>query len=303
MSAIIECVPNFSEGRRQPVIDALASSVRTTPGVRLLDVQADPDHNRCVLTFVGGPEPVLTAAMEAVAVATKLIDMETHEGSHPRIGATDVVPLVPISGVDLAQCVLLARRLGAQIAERLAIPVYLYGAAATSAARANLADLRRGQYEGLKAEIGRPERAPDYGPARMHPTAGATVVGARLPMVAYNVYLKQADLKVARSIARRIRERDGGLPGVQAIGLEVESGEVQVSMNLLDTTRTSIWRAFSEVARLAAAAGATVVRSEIVGLVTGAAVAGSLSEALSCPNLTSAQVLETHLLRAEGPEE
>jgi glutamate formiminotransferase len=300
--AVIECVPNFSEGRRQPVLDALAGAVSGVAGVRLLDVQADPDHNRSVLTFVGQAPAVLAAAMAAVTTATKLIDMEQHQGSHPRIGATDVVPFVPVAGADLADCVELARRLGTMIADQLAIPVYLYGAAATSPERAVLADLRRGQYEGLKTEISSPERRPDFGPARMHPTAGATVVGARLPMVAYNVYLQGGDLRLAKAIARRIRERNGGLPGVQAIGLTVESGEVQVSMNLLDTSRTSIWRAFNEVARLAAEAGAVAVRSEVVGLVTAAAVAGSLSEAIVCPDLTPAQILESHLVSPEGPE-
>lgn len=298
--AVIECVPNFSEGRRQPVLDALAGAVSGVEGVRLLDVQADPDHNRSVLTFVGQAPAVLAAAMAAVTTATELIDMEEHQGSHPRIGATDVVPFVPIAGATLADCAELARRLGSMIAEQLAIPVYLYGAAATSPERAVLADLRRGQYEGLKTEIALPERRPDFGPARMHPTAGATVVGARLPMVAYNVYLQGGDLRLAKAIARRIRERNGGLPGVQAIGLTVESGEVQVSMNLLDTSRTSIWRAFSEVARLAAEAGAVAVRSEIVGLVTMGAVAGALAEAIACPDLTSAQILESHLLGPEG---
>jgi len=300
--AVIECVPNFSEGRRQPVLDALAGAVSGVAGVRLLDVQADPDHNRSVLTFVGQAPAVLAAAMAAVTTATKLIDMEQHQGSHPRIGATDVVPFVPVAGTDLADCVELARRLGTMIADQLAIPVYLYGAAAASPERAVLADLRRGQYEGLKTEITSPERRPDFGPARMHPTAGATVVGARLPMVAYNVYLQGGDLRLAKAIARRIRERNGGLPGVQAIGLTVESGEVQVSMNLLDTSRTSIWRAFNEVARLAAEAGAVAVRSEVVGLVTAAAVAGSLSEAIVCPDLTPAQILESHLVNPEGPE-
>ncbi len=295
---IIECVPNFSEGRRRPVVDALAATVSGVEGVTLLNVQLDADHNRSVLTFVGAPEPVLTAAMAAVRKAAELIDMETHQGSHPRIGATDVVPFVPVAGADIGRCIDLANQLGAMIADELKIPVYLYGAAARTPGRASLADIRRGQYEVLKSEIALPERCPDYGLPRMHPSAGATVVGARLPMVAYNVYLQNASLKLARSIARRVRERNDGLPRVQAIGLEVETGEVQVSMNLLDTDQTSIWRAFCEVATLAREAGAQAVRSEIVGLVTMQAVAGALGEAIACPELSSGLILETHLLGA-----
>ncbi len=295
---IIECVPNFSEGRRKPVVDALAATVSGVKGITLLDVQSDADHNRCVLTFVGAPEQVLEAAMGAIRKAAALIDMETHQGSHPRIGATDVVPFVPVAGADIGRCVDLANELGAMVADELGIPVYLYGAAARTPSRASLADIRRGQYEALKTEIARPERHPDYGPPRMHPSAGATAIGARLPMVAYNVYLQNADVKLARSIARRIRERDGGLPCVQAIGLEVKTGEVQVSMNLLDTGKTSIWRAFSVVAALAHEAGARAVRSEIVGLVTTEAVAGSLGEAIACPELDPQLILETHLLGA-----
>lgn len=301
--AIVECVPNFSEGRRRPVIDALAAAARGVPGCRLLDVQSDPDHNRSVFTLLGSPEAVLEAAMAAARQATELIDMEQHTGSHPRIGATDVVPFVPISGATAELCVELARRMGQQVAEQLAVPVYLYGLAATRPDRVLVADIRRGQYEGLKQEMHLPERQPDFGPARLHPTAGAMVVGARLPMVAYNVYLQGGGLALARSIAKRVRERDGGLPRVQAIGLEVEGGEVQVSMNLLDTAQTSIWQAYSEVRRLAEAAGAQVSRSEVVGLVTLDALAGSFAAAVQCPGFGPGQVLESHLIGDRpGPE-
>lgn len=301
---MIECVPNFSEGRRPEVIDALAAAVNGVTGIKLLDVQSDPDHNRSVLTFVGAPEPLITAAMAAIRQATRLIDMESHTGSHPRLGATDVVPFVPVAGADIDTCVQLARRLGERVAAELGIPVYLYGLAATRPERAVLADIRRGQYEALRDEIGLPHRAPDFGEPRLHPTAGATVIGARPPMVAYNVYLKGADLALAKSIAKRVRERGGGLPRVQAIGLEVESGEVQVSMNLLDTSQTSIWQAFSAVQRLAQEAGAAVARSEIVGLVNLDAVTGSFAQTIACPDLGPAQVLESHLigLAARPPE-
>jgi len=299
---LVECVPNFSAGRDRMVIDALAEAVRSREPVSLLDVQSDPDHNRCVLTFVGPDQEVLEAALAAIRVATGLIEMDKHSGSHPRIGATDVVPFVPIGGTSLDDCVLLARQLGARIAGELEIPVYLYGAAAARPERVSLADIRRGQYEALKNEIALPARMPDFGPARMHPTAGATVVGARLPMVAFNVYLGGLGVSEAKAIARAVRERSGGLPRVQAIGLEVAgSEEVQVSMNLLDTRATSIWTAAEAVRRLAEQAGGRAIRSEIVGLVSLDAVASALSEALSSPDL-SGQVLEARLPQSpSGP--
>lgn len=300
---IIQCVPNFSEGRRKEVIARLGAAVRGVPGIRLLDVQSDPDHNRSVLTFLGPPEPLLAAALAATRVATETIDMEQHTGSHPRIGATDVVPFVPVAGATLDQCVQLARRFGELVASELQIPIYLYGAAAQNDQRVLLANIRRGQYEGLKSEIEQSSRRPDFGEARLHPTAGATAVGARPPMAAYNVYLSGVELAVAKRIARAVRERDGGLPGVQAIGLDVAGTEqVQVSMNLLDTDKTSLWRAYREVRQLAEAAGGTVVRSEVIGLVTLSAVTGSLSEAIGCRELDARQVLEAHLLGC-GPAE
>ncbi len=293
---LVQCVPNFSEGRDRRVIDALVDAVRGYRAVALLDVQADPDHNRSVLTFAGPGEEVLGAAMAATRVATALIEMDKHHGSHPRIGATDVVPFVPVGGTTPEECVALAHRLAAQIAGGLGIPVYMYGLAATRPERQVLADIRRGQYEILKDEIALPHRHPDYGPPVMHPTAGATVVGARLPMVAFNVYLEAISVEKAKAIARSVRERSGGLPRVQAIGLEVAGGEVQVSMNLLDTGVTSIWKAADEVGRLAAQAGGRITRTEVVGLVTLDAVAGALSEALRCPGLVD-QVLEGRLAR------
>lgn len=285
------------------VVDRLAAAASGVCEVTVLDVQADADHNRSVLTFVGPPPAVVEAALRCAREAAELIDMETHRGSHPRIGATDVVPFVPVSGTSLADCAGLARELGCRLAEELGIPVYLYGAAASRAERSNLPDIRRGQYEGLKESIAAPEWRPDFGPSRLHPTAGATAVGARLPMVAFNVYLKGADLKVARSIARRVRERGGILPRVQAIGLEVAGGQTQVSMNLLDSGATSIWRAFSTVRELAEEAGAQVARSEIVGLLSASAAVGALAEALQCPELTPDQVLEVRMVDVLGEGE
>lgn len=299
---VIECVPNFSEGRRMWVVEQLQKAASGVGGVAVLDVQADPDHNRSVLTFVGSPAAVVEAALACAREATELINMETHQGSHPRIGATDVIPFVPVSGTSLEECAELARELGRKLSEELGIPVYLYGAAASRPERASLPDIRRGQYEGLKESVATPERLPDFGPPQLHPTAGATAVGARLPMVAFNVYLKGADLRVARSIARRVRERGGLLPRVQAIGLEVGEGETQVSMNLLDTGVTSIWRAFTAVRGIAGEAGAEVVRSEVVGLIGAAAAAGSLAEALCCPGLAPEQLLEVRLVDLIGEQ-
>lgn len=293
---VVECVPNFSEGRRGWVVDRLAETAAAVEDVTVLDVQTDPDHNRCVLTFVGPPRAVAGAALACAGVAASLIDMQVHRGSHPRIGATDVVPFVPVSGTSLDECAGLARELGREIAARLGIPVYLYGAAASRPERVSLPDIRKGQYEGLKDLISQPEWTPDFGPPRLHPTAGATAVGARPPMVAFNIYLQGADLRLARSIARRVRERGGLLPRVQAIGLEVEGGETQVSMNLLDTATTSIWKAFSTVKAMAEEAGAVVVRSEVVGLLTAGAVTGSLAEVLTCPALAPEQLLEARLI-------
>jgi glutamate formiminotransferase len=266
-------VPNFSEGRRVEVLARLREAIETTPGVRLLDRTADADHNRSVITFAGAPGPVTDAMERAVAVAIAAIDMNEHRGEHPRMGAVDVIPFVPIGATTLDECVVLARAFGKRIAERFALPVYLYAAAASRSERTRLPDIRKPQFEGLSDLIGQPEWEPDFGPARIHPTAGAVAVGARPFLIAYNVNLESTDVDLAKRIAKRVRESSGGLPKVQALGLWLEElGCAQVSMNLLDFTITPLWRAFEEVAGLATAEGVAVRESELIGLAPLAAL-------------------------------
>jgi glutamate formiminotransferase len=270
---LIESVPNVSEGRRLDVVDRLAAAIEATAGVWLLDRTSDPSHNRSVFTLAGAA-PAVTAALEAlVAVAIETIDMTLHRGEHPRIGAVDVVPFVPLGETTIEDAIELARSFGAGIADRFDLPVYLYARAATRPDRVKLADVRRGQLEGLAAEIGQRGREPDFGPPRVHPRAGAVAVGARPFLIAYNINLDTADVDVARRIARRVRESGGGLPAVQANGFEIEElGRAQVSMYLLDHATTPIWRAWEAVADLAAEAGFRPVESELVGLAPQAAL-------------------------------
>lgn len=264
---LVECVPNFSEGRDQRVIGEIVKCIPEN-GCRLLDVQSDASHNRSVVTFVGSPENVMEAAFACTKKAAELIDMERHTGEHPRIGATDVIPFVPVQGVTMDECVEMAKKVGQRIASELGIPVYLYGKAATRPDRVRLPDIRRGEYEGLKATIAiDPDRMPDFGPPRMHPTAGATAVGARPPLIAYNVNLNTGDIVKARTIAKAIRESSGGLPAVQAKGILIkETGDVQVTMNLTDYTVTSIDTVMRHIEAEAEKLGAEVKNSEIVGL-------------------------------------
>lgn len=261
--AIIESVPNFSEGRRADVIQALVTAIQA-PGVLLLDSTSDADHNRTVITVAGEPDAVLEGVFRATALAAQSINLFEHRGEHPRIGATDVIPLAPISGITLDECVPLAHRLGRRIGEELGLPVYLYAAAATRPERRRLPDIRRGEFEGLLTSIHLPERAPDYGPAQVGP-AGAVVVGARPFLIAYNIFLDTTDVEVAKGIARQIRESSGGLPAVQAKGFLVD-GQAQVSMNLLDASVTPLHVVFDEVARLAQQQGIGVTHSEMIGL-------------------------------------
>lgn len=264
---LVECVPNFSEGRNSKVIQDIVSNIPAC-GCRLLDVESDPSHNRSVVTYVGTPENVAEAAYRCARRARDLIDMEKHAGQHPRIGATDVVPFVPIQGVSMGDCVEMARAVGRRIAEELGIPVYLYARAATRPERVRLPDVRQGEYEGLKVAIRTdPSRAPDFGPARMHPTAGATAVGARPPLIAFNLNLDTGDIVKARTIARTLRESSGGLPDVQAKGILIkETGDVQVTMNLLDYRKTSMTTVMDQFEALAEGLGARIKGSEIVGL-------------------------------------
>jgi glutamate formiminotransferase len=264
---LVECVPNFSEGRDPKVVEAIAQAVRAQ-GVRVLDVQSDPDHHRCVVTFVGEPRACVEAAFAGARVAVERIDLNQHKGEHPRVGAVDVVPFVPVSGVSMEDCVQLARQLGARLWEELRLPVYFYEAAATREDRRNLEAIRKGQYEALREEVRtRPERRPDLGGPALHPTAGAAVVGARGPLVAFNVNLATADLALADRIARLVRASSGGFPHVKAKGIRLaERGLVQVSMNLTDFRVTPVWKVFEAVRAEAARAGVEVAGSEIVGL-------------------------------------
>jgi glutamate formiminotransferase len=290
---LIECVPNFSEGRRPDVIADLAAAARETPGVRLLDVSSDPDHHRSVLTMVGDGEAVLEAAFRCSAVAVARIDLRIHRGVHPRIGAVDVVPFVPLYRASLAECVLLARRLGERLAARLDLPVYLYGAAACDETRRTLAAIRRGGFERLQDAIGQSGRRPDIGPARAHPTAGAVAVGARRVLIAMNVDLASRDLAAARAIARTVRESSGGLPGVQALGVPLPSRDlVQVSMNLLDYRRTPPRAAFDAVAARAARLGIDVAAGELVGCAPSDALPPDPVAALRLRFLRPEQILD-----------
>ncbi len=272
---LVESVPNISEGRRLDVVDRVAAAVERTPGVRLLDRTSDADHTRSVLTMAGEPAAVADALEAMVGVALAEIDMERHTGEHPRIGAVDVIPFVPLGEMTMAEAVDLAHAFGRRLADRFDLPVYFYAEAATRPDRVRLADVRRGQYEGLRDEIHQHGREPDAGPARMHPTGGAVAIGARPFLVAWNIDLDTDDLEVARRIARRVRESGGGLPRVQANGfLIAERGRSQVSMNLLDTSITPMWRVWDEVAELAAVEGVRLAESELIGLAPLAAFTG-----------------------------
>ncbi len=264
---LVESVPNYSEGRRPEVVDALADAVAGTPGVHLLDRTSDPSHNRSVLTLAGEAEAVTRALEATVEVAIRDIDMEQHTGEHPRIGAVDVIPFVPLGDATIDDAIGLARSFGQRVAERFEIPVYLYARAAVRPDRVRLADVRRGGYEGLRDEIGQNGREPDFGPTRTHPRAGAVAVGARPFLIAWNINLELADVELAKRIARRVRESGGGLPAVQANGFMIEElGCAQVSMNLLDFTTTPMWRVWDEVRAVAAEDGVTLRESELIGL-------------------------------------
>ena len=297
MPEIVECVPNFSEGRRKEVVDAIAQAIASVPGVRVLDQEMDADHNRSVITFVGDRTSVAEAAFRGAKKAVELIDMSRHRGEHPRVGALDVLPFVPIAGVTMDDCVDLARAVGKRIADELQVPVYLYEAAATRPDRRALPDVRRGEYEGLKTEIGtNPDRKPDFGPPRLHPTAGACVVGARPVLIAWNVNLRTTDVGVAKRIAKAIRESDGGLPAVRAKGFDLaDRGLVQVSMNMVDYRKTSLVQAFEAIRVLAAKEGVEIAESEIIGLVPLDALVEAATQYLKLARFHREQILETRL--------
>jgi len=294
--AIIESIPNVSEGRRPDVIERLADAIRATPGVRLLDYSSDPAHNRSVYTLVGDADGVKRAALALFEQAVAAIDLRTHRGEHPRLGAVDVVPFVPIEGITMAECVALAREVGAAVAERFGVPVFLYEEASANPARKNLEDIRRGEFEGLAAKMRNAEWTPDFGPAVPHPSAGASVIGARMPLIAYNINLDTNRLDVAKKIAAAIRHSSGGLRYVKAAGFMLEDrGVAQVSMNLTDYEKTPIFRVFEIVKREAARYGVSILESEIVGLVPSAALTAAAEFYLQIERFGPEQVLENKL--------
>lgn len=294
---LVECVPNFSEARRPEVVEAILDSIRAVPGVHVLDRHSDLDHNRTVFTFAGPPEAVEEAAFQGIATAARLIDLEQHTGEHPRIGATDVVPFVPLAEVSMQECVEIARRLGGRVGDELGIPVYLYEQAATRPDRQNLENLRRGQYERLKEDIlTNPQRAPDFGPTRLGP-AGATVIGARPFLIAYNVYLTTDEVAIAEHIARAIRQSSGGLRYIKALGLLVD-GRAQVSMNLTDFRKTPVARVVELIRREAARYGVAIHHSELVGLIPQDAIVEAARWYLQLDQFEPEQVLERRLYDA-----
>ena len=297
MDRLVECVPNISEGRKPETIDALVHAIQAVPGVVVLDRQSDADHNRSVLTFVGPPESVAEAAFCAAEEALRRIDLTTHRGEHPRVGATDVIPFVPIRGVTMDDCVHLARLVGHRLADELHIPVFLYEHAAKASFRTRIEDIRRGSLEGLSERMRmNPEWTPDFGDAKLHRTAGATIVGARRPLIAYNVNLASSNLDIAKAIALTVRASNGGLPSVKAVGIALKTrGIVQVSMNLTDYEETPVHVAYEAVKAEAAKRGVEVQSSEVIGLIPEAAVAQVAGHYLKLENFSMSQILEARM--------
>jgi glutamate formiminotransferase / 5-formyltetrahydrofolate cyclo-ligase len=300
MPRTIECVPNISEGRRPEVVGEAVAALKRTPGIRVLDVQSDKDHNRSVLTLVGDEAALRVAIPELFALAVSRIDLRSHEGEHPRLGAVDVVPFIPIEGVTTADCVALARDVSQAVAERFSVPIFLYEDAASAPHRRNLEDIRRGEFEGLAQKMKDPQWAPDFGPPTPHPSAGASVVGARMPLIAYNVNLGTGDVEVAKRIAKAIRHSSGGFRYVKAMGVMLqERGIAQVSINMTDFKKTPLHRVFETVRSEAARHGVSIVGSEIVGLVPMEALLDAADHFLRLEGFRPSQVLERKILEAE----
>ena len=299
--AVIECVPNVSEGRRQDVITKLTDDLKAVPGMRVLDVQSDAAHNRSVFTLAGDAAAMSAGIPKLFEGAINAIDLTTHKGEHPRMGAVDVTPFIPIEGVTMAECVDLAKSIAKDVASRFSLPVYLYEEASTNPDRKNLEDIRRGEFEGLAAKMAKPGWTPDFGPTAPHPTAGASVIGARMPLIAYNINLATNRLDVAKKIATAIRHSSGGLRFVKAMGIPLEDrGVVQVSMNLTNYEKTPIFRVFEMVKREAERYGVAVLESEIVGLVPNAALTQSVEWYLQLEGFSANQVLENKLRTRPG---
>jgi glutamate formiminotransferase len=300
MAQIIECVPNISEGRRPDVVEAVVASIKTVEGVRVLDAQSDRDHNRSVLTLVGDLETLPAAVLRLFETAVARLDLRLHEGEHPRLGAVDVVPFIPIEGATIAQCVELARRVGEEVAQRFALPVYLYEEAASAPHRRNLEDIRRGQFEGLAEKMKDAQWAPDFGPSTPHLSAGAVVIGARMPLIAYNINLGTPDVEIAKKIAKAIRHSNGGYRFVKAMGVLLEERQVaQVSINMTDFKRTPLFRVFETVSAEAARYGVPVIGSEIIGLVPADALLDCADHWLRLEGFTRSQVLENRIRETE----
>ncbi len=297
MNRIVECVPNFSEGRDLQKIDQIVAPFRAKAGVKLLDYSNDADHNRMVVTVVGEPEALRDAVIEAIGVAVNLIDLTKHEGQHPRMGAADVVPFIPIKGVTMDEAIALSKEVAKEVAERYGVPVFLYEKSASAPHRENLAAIRKGEFEGMAEKIKLPEWQPDFGPAERHTTAGTVAIGARMPLVAYNINLNTPSLEIAHSIAKKIRFIGGGLRFCKAMGVELKDrGITQVSMNLTDYTRTAIYRAHEMVRFEAQRYGVSIVGSEIIGLVPMEALIDTASYYLGLENFSMQQVLEARIM-------
>ncbi|HUK37428.1 MAG TPA: glutamate formimidoyltransferase [Vicinamibacterales bacterium] len=294
-SGVVECVPNISEGRRLDVVARIVDAIRAHSGVRLLNASSDPAHNRSVFTFVGGASDVQRAVFALFERAIADVDLRDHRGEHPRLGAVDVVPFVPLLGTPMSTCVAIATSTGAAIAERFGVPVYLYEEASNNPARKRLEDIRRGAFEGLKDKMSLPEWAPDFGPAHPHPTVGATVIGARRILIAYNVNLASNRLDIAKAIARTVRQSSGGLPFVKAMGVRLTPDVVQVSMNLTNYEETPMYVAFDAVKREAERHGVAVRGSEVIGLVPQGALRPGDEQYLELEGFTSTQILEHQL--------
>ena len=300
MPRIIESVPNISEGRRADVVEAAVSALKAVPGLRLLDVQSDKDHNRSVLTLIGDETSLKAGLLTLFEVATSRIDLRSHQGEHPRVGAVDVVPFIPIEGATMKDCVALAREVGQAVAERFQVPVFLYEEAASAPHRRNLEDVRRGQFEGLAERMRDPAWQPDFGPAAPHPSAGAVVVGARMPLIAYNINLGTPDVEIARRIAKGIRHSGGGYRFVKAMGVMLEERNLaQVSINMTDYKKTPLFRVFETVRAEAARYGVSVVGSEIVGLVPSEALIDAADYFLRLEDFDSDQILERKVRQSE----
>lgn len=297
MNQIIECVPNFSEGRDLEKIEKIVDSFRGKQGVKLLDYSNDQDHNRCVVTVVGEREPLKDAVIEAIGKAVELIDLTKHEGQHPRMGAVDVVPFIPIRNASMEDCIALSKEVGEEVAKLYNLPVFLYEKSASAPHRENLAAIRKGEFEGMEEKIHEPQWHPDFGPEQRHPTAGTVAVGARMPLVAFNINLNTDRLDIATAIGKRIRHMNGGFRFVKAMGVELsDRGIVQVSINMTDYTRTALYRVFETVKFEAARWGVTIAGSEIIGLVPMAALIDTAEYYLGIEDFSMAQVLESRIM-------